>query len=58
MINISTKTKIAFLSDKIDLTKTFWSIPIVEYHMPKCGVIKKQMKFISTSEEELQKYVK
>lgn len=52
-IYISTKTKISYLDRKIDLHKVFWDIPIVPYHIPKIGVIKKQMKFNSSSQEEL-----
>ncbi len=52
-IYISTKTKISYLNQEIDLYKLFWEIPVVSYHAPKCGVIKKQMKFNSTSQEEL-----
>lgn len=52
-IYISTKTKISYLNYPIDLKKTFWEIPITQYHIPKAGVIKKQMKFNSSSQEEL-----
>ena len=46
-IYISTKTKIAFLNLKqIDLVKTFWSIPILDYWIPKEGILKKSMKII------------
>jgi len=51
-IYISTKSKIAYLTDPIDL-RIFWDIPIIPYHVPKDGVIKKQMKFNSKSREEL-----
>ena len=45
-IYISTKTKIAYLSlKKIELEKTFWNIPIINYHEPKVGILKKSMKF-------------
>ena len=50
---ISTKTKIAFLSHQIDLSDVFWKIPIVSYHIPKEGIIKKQMKFNFIDEESL-----
>jgi len=50
---ISTKTKISYLSHNIDLKETFWKIPIIPYYMPRCGIIKKQMKFNSLSKEEL-----
>ena len=45
-IYISTKTKIAYLNiNNIDLINTFWDIPIIEYHSPDVGVLKKSMKF-------------
>ena len=50
---ISTKTKISYLSNNIDLKDTFWKIPIIPYHTPMCGIIKKQMKFNSLSQDEL-----
>lgn len=56
-IYISTKTTISFLDREIPLKETFWNIPIVPYHIPMTGVIKKQMKFNSFSEEELQKNI-
>ena len=43
-IYISTKTTIAYLNMPIDLATVFWKIPILSYHIPKEGVIKKQMK--------------
>lgn len=52
-IYISTKTKISYLDRKINLHKVFWDIPIIPYHIPKIGVVKKQMKFNSASQEEL-----
>lgn len=51
-IYISTKSKIAYLTTPIDL-KVFWSIPVIPYGTPKNGVIKKQIKINSTSQEEL-----
>lgn len=53
-IYISTKTKISFLNKNIDLSRVFWEIPIIPYSTQIEGVIKKQMKFNSTSKEELQ----
>jgi TATA-box binding protein (TBP) (component of TFIID and TFIIIB) len=52
-IYISTKTKISYLNHQIDLKHLFWSIPIIPYYMPVCGVVKKQMKFNSLEVEEL-----
>jgi hypothetical protein len=48
-LNISTKTKISYLNYPIDLKKVFWAIPLIKYHDPQVGVIKKQMKFNSLS---------
>ena len=44
-IYISTKTKICYLSEKIDLFTVFWKIDILPYHLQKEGIVKKQMKF-------------
>ncbi len=52
-LNISTKTKISYLNYPIDLKKVFWAIPLIKYHDPRVGVIKKQMKFNSLSPEEV-----
>ena len=52
-IYISTKTKIAYLDSEIDLKKVFWDVPIIAYSTATNGVIKKQIKFNSTSIEEL-----
>ena len=57
-IYISTKTKISYFNMKIDLGYLFWLIPIIEYHEQQEGIIKKQMKFQSTNEEELNSIVK
>lgn len=53
-IYISTKTKIAYLNTPVDLKKIFWAVPVISYTNPICGVIKKQMKFVSNSIEELE----
>jgi TATA-box binding protein (TBP) (component of TFIID and TFIIIB) len=51
-IYISTKSKISYLQDPVDLT-IFWDIPVIPYSTPSNGVIKKQIKFNSKSAEEL-----
>jgi len=53
-IYISTKTKIAYLNTPIDLKLLFWQIPVIAYAKPCNGVIKKQMKFNSSTPEELK----
>ena len=53
---ISTKTKVLFLNQEIDIDRIFWEIPIVEYWQPNEGVIKKQMKIVSKTEDDFNKY--
>ena len=55
---ISTKTKVLYLNQEIDIHRIFWLIPIIEYWRPKEGVIKKQMKIVSKSKEEYEEYQK
>ena len=52
-IYISTKTKIAYLNSNIDLYLLFWEIPILDYEIPKEGVIKKQIKISSINKNEV-----
>tara|TARA_X000000950_G_scaffold159369_2_gene195212 strand:+ start:5483 stop:6571 length:1089 start_codon:yes stop_codon:yes gene_type:complete len=52
---ISTKTKIAYLNTEIDLNNIFWKIPVLDYHNPKEGVIKKQIKVNCDTKEEVKK---
>ena len=56
-IYISTKSKIAYLNQEIDLKEIFWKIPVIQYSIPKNGIIKKQMKFNSLQQEEVD-YIK
>ena len=50
---ISTKSKIAYLTEPIDLN-IFWNIKIINYSSPQEGVIKKQIKINSKSLEDLE----
>ena len=52
-IYISTKTKIAHLNTPINLSEVFWKIPVMPYHTQDEGIVKKQMKFNSMSQDEL-----
>ena len=52
-IYISTKSKIAYLTQPVDL-KIFWDIPTISYSTPQDGVIKKQIKINSKTPEELE----
>ena len=49
---ISTKTKVLFLNQPVDIQRVFWDIPILEYWKQEQGVIKKQMKIVSNNREE------
>ena len=51
---ISTKTNIAYLSGPVDLFSSFWSLPVVPHYIPCEGIIKKQMKISSSTQEELR----
>ena len=53
---ISTKTKVLYLNQHIDLNNVFWKIPITEYWKQSGGVIKKQMKIVAKSKEEFEEY--
>ena len=53
---ISTTTKVLFLNQHIDIFNVFWKVPVIDYWEPNEGVIKKQIKIVSNSEEELQEY--
>ena len=54
-IYVSTMTKVAQISWKtFDLVALFWKIPIMEYGIPKNGIIKKQMKMVSYTKEEVR----
>ena len=53
---ISTKTKVLFLNQPIDIHTIFWKIPINEYWQPMDGVVKKQMKIVSKSKKEYDEY--
>ena len=55
---ISTKTKVLFLNQPIDINNIFWKIPIIEYWKAMDGVVKKQMKIVSKSKEEFEDYQK
>jgi hypothetical protein len=51
-LNISTQTKVVYLSQAIDIYNIFWLIPITSYSKPEPGIIKKQIKLVSNSREE------
>lgn len=51
-IYISTTTKIVYLNQAVDIYNLFWDIPVIEYHKPQEGVIKKQIKITCFTQEE------
>jgi hypothetical protein len=53
-LKISTKSKIGFLNVAIDLKDVFWKIEVAPYHTLKECVIKKQIKYVSSTPEELE----
>jgi hypothetical protein len=55
---ISTKTKVLYLNQDIDIAGVFWNIDIIDYGSPKEGVVQKQMKIVCNTEEEFQEYQK
>ena len=50
-LKISTKTKIIYLNNTINLEHIFWNIPLIKYMDLKNGVIKKQIKIQTNSKE-------
>lgn len=53
---ISTKTKVLFLNQAIDIHGIYWEIPILSYWIPKQGVLKKQIKVVSKTPEDFEEY--
>ena len=47
-IYISTKTKIAYLNQPVNIYDIFWKIPVQHYYQRTEGVVKKQIKFQTT----------
>ena len=57
-IVISTKTKIIYLNQPIELFRLFWGLPMIEYDTYTEGIIKKQIKFNFTSRSEVEEFEK
>lgn len=53
-IKISTKTKILYLNQPLDLNHLFWEVNIIPYDSHECGVTKKQMKFNFTDKDQVK----
>lgn len=53
-IYVSTKTKIGYLNQSVPLEDMFWAIPVLpSYAIPKIGIVKKEMKFKTTTKSAL-----
>lgn len=53
-IYVSTKTKIGYLNQSVPLEDMFWAIDVLpSYAIPAVGIVKKEMKFKTTSKEAL-----
>ena len=53
-IYISTQTKIAYLNSKINLYKTFWELPVIDYYNPENGIIKKCIKINCNNDKDVE----
>lgn len=53
---ISTKTKVLYLNQPVDIHRIFWLIPIKDYNSLEDCVIKKQIKIVSKTKEEYEEY--
>lgn len=55
---ISTKTVIGYINvtKMIDLMDLFWKIPIIDYHIHKEGILKKQIKLAVMKNEDIEPY--
>ncbi len=53
-LSISTKTKVLFLNQEININEIFWDIPVIEYWQSIHGVVKKQMKIVSKTPDEYE----
>lgn len=52
-LKISTKTKIVYLNQDINLKDIFWKVPIINYIDRKEGILKKQIKYNFVTKEEI-----
>ena len=54
---ISTKTKVLFLNQAVDIANVFWKLNVINYGTPTDGIVKKQMKIVCNSEDEFNEYI-
>jgi len=55
-LKISTNTKVLYLNQEVDINNVFWNIPVSPYQTREECVIKKQIKIINRTPEELADY--
>lgn len=53
---ISTKTKIVYLNQPLDVSRVFWNVPIIDYGEPREGVVKKTLRMVFTNPQEVEEY--
>ena len=53
---ISTKTKIVYLNRPLDVSRVFWNVPIIDYGEPREGVVKKTLRMVFTTPQEVEEY--
>lgn len=53
-LSIATKTMIAYLNQPVDIRNIYWNIPLIQYHEPRVGIIKKQIKWTCETDEEVE----
>ena len=51
---ISTKTKICYLTKKVDIHNLFWKLNLIDYNSFSEGIIKKQIKVSCLNEDEVE----
>lgn len=57
-LKISTKSKIIYLNQEIDISELFWCLPITNYDDETNGIIKKQIKLSFTNSEDVKEFEK
>ena len=57
-LNISTKTKIIYLSSTFVLNDLFWKMKTIDYDSEQEGIIKKQIKFNFTNTDDVDHFEK
>lgn len=53
---ISTKTKIVYLNRPLDVSQVFWNVPVIDYGDPCEGVVKKTLRMVFTTPQEVEEY--